>query len=173
LRKKQKQQSQQQPPQEQQQQQSSQQEVNLSRVLISEAQIATLAEMVSILSQKIDNRTIKIQQLSSKKIDSYQNKKNDGRKKRRRRSNRVRARNDEKDMVIQLEVEEVQQVVGTSFTTEKEHDEFMKEYERRVKEKAQENSITDMKEADRRYGVEVVDEIYYKNICSSPKITGG
>jgi hypothetical protein len=102
LRKKQKQQSQQQPPQEQQQQQPSQQEVNLSRVLISEAQIATLAEMVSILSQKIDNRTIKIQQLSSKKIDSYQNKKNDGRKKRRRRSNRVRARNDEKDMVIQL-----------------------------------------------------------------------
>ena len=135
-------------------------------------QIATLAEMVSILSQKIDNRTFKIQQLSSKKIDSYQNKKNEGRKKRRRRSNRVRARNDEKDMVIQLEVEEVQQVVGTSFTTEKEHDEFMKEYERRVKEKAQENSITDMKEADRRYGVEVVDEIYYKNICSSPKITG-
>jgi hypothetical protein len=71
----------------------------------------------------------------------------------------VRARNDEKDMVIQLGVEEVQQVVGTSFTTEKEHDEFMKEYERRVKEKAQENSITDMKEADRRYGVEVVGEI--------------
>jgi hypothetical protein len=84
----------------------------------------------------------------------------------------VRARNDEKDMVIQLEVEEVQQVVGNSFTTEKEHDEFMKEYERRVKEKAQENSITDMEEADRRYGVKVVDEIYYKNICSSPKITG-
>ena len=43
-----------------------------------QAQIATLAKMVSILSQKIDNRTIKIQQLSSKKIDSYQNKKNEG-----------------------------------------------------------------------------------------------
>jgi hypothetical protein len=49
LRKKQNQQSQQQPPQEQ--QQPSQQEVNLSRVLISEAQIATLAEMVSVISQ--------------------------------------------------------------------------------------------------------------------------
>ncbi len=126
MRKKQKQQSQQQPPQEQQQQQPSQQEVNLSRILISEAQIATLAEMVSILSQKIDNLTIKIQQLASKKIDSYQNKKNDGRKKRRRRSNRVIARNDEKDMVIQLEVEELLQMVGTSFTTEMLLEEFMK-----------------------------------------------
>lgn len=37
--------------------------------------MATLTEMVLILSQKIDNLTIKIQQLSSKKIDSYQNKK--------------------------------------------------------------------------------------------------
>ncbi len=78
-------------------------------------------------------------------------------------------RNDEKDMVIQLEVEQVQQVIGATFTTEKEHNEFMEEYEWRVKEKAQENSITDMKEADRRYGVEVVDEIF-KNICSSPKL---
>jgi len=85
-------------------------------------------------------------------------------KKKKRRSNRVRARNDEKDMVIQLEVEEVQQVVGTGFTTGKEHDEFMEEYERRVKEKAQENSIADMKEADRRYGVEVVDEILQENL---------
>ncbi|MDQ3968981.1 MAG: hypothetical protein M3275_11385 [Thermoproteota archaeon] len=76
----------------------------------------------------------------------------------------MRARNDEKDMVIQLEVEEAQQVVGTSFTTEKEHDEFMEEYERRVKEKAQENSITDMKEADRRYGVEAVDEILQEHL---------
>jgi hypothetical protein len=81
------------------------------------------------------------------------------REKKKRRSNRVRARDNEKDMVIQLEVEEVEKVVGTSFTTEEEHDEFMEEYEHRVKEKAQENSITDMKEADRRYGVEVVGEI--------------
>lgn len=79
----------------------------------------------------------------------------------------MRARNDEEDMVIQLEVEEVQQVVGTSFTTEKDHYEFMDEYERRVKEKAQENSITDMKEANQRYGVEVVDEILQEHISAA------
>jgi hypothetical protein len=77
--------------------------------------------------------------------------------------------NDEKDMAIQLEVEHTQQVIGTSFTSEKEHYEFMEEYECRIKEKAQENSITDMKEADQRYRVEVVDEIF-KNIFSSPKL---
>jgi hypothetical protein len=147
--------------------------VNLSRVLISEAQIATLAEMVSVIRNRLTTALSRYNSCRQRKLTAIKIRKMRGKKKRRTRNNRVRARNDEKDMVIQLEVEEVQQVVGTSFTTEKEHDEFMKEYERRVKEKAQENSITDMKEADRRYGVEVVDEIYYKNICSSPKLTRG
>lgn len=83
----------------------------------------------------------------------------------------MRARNDEIDMVMQLELEGVEQLAGPSFTTEGQHDEFMQEYERRVKEKAQENSITDMKEADQRYGVQVVDEILQEYICSSPKLT--
>jgi hypothetical protein len=109
----------------------------------------------------MDNGTIKMQQLSSKKIDSYQNKKNEDKE----QEEQVIMRNDEKDIGIQLEVGQVQQVIGTTFTTEKEHDEFMEEYEWRVVEKAKENSITDMNEADRRYGVEVVDEIF-KNICS-------
>ncbi len=109
----------------------------------------------------MDNGTIKIQQLSSKKIDSYQNKKNEDKE----QEEQLIMRNDEKDIGIQLEVGQVQQVIGTAFATEKEHDEFMEEYEWRVVEKAKENSITDMNEADRRYGVEVVDEIF-KNICS-------